>query len=88
MNKKLYRIEDLCNDFETVCYTTAEDIQKFSAFLDEIFGDSNITFKEIESTESCLYETYANYLINDGFKESCKKEIEMLKGVHTFLNMQ
>lgn len=88
MNKKLYRIEDLCNDFETVCYTTAEDIQKFGNFLDEIFGDSDIIFKEVTSTESCLYEAYANYLINNGFKESCKKEIEMLKGVHTFLNMQ
>jgi hypothetical protein len=87
MTKKLYRIEDLGNDFETVCYTTAEDIQKFGNFLEEIFGDSSIIFKEIASTESCLYEAYANYLINDGFKEDCKKEIEMLKGVHTFLNL-
>lgn len=88
MNKKLYRIEDLCNDFETVCYTTAEDIQKFNAFLAELFGDSNIIFKEVTSTESCLYEAYANYLINDGFQEDCRKEIEMLKGVHTFLNIK
>lgn len=88
MTKKLYRIADNCNDFETVCYTTAEDIQKFSAFLVELFGDSDIIFKEITSTESCLYEAYANYLINDGFKEVCKKEIEMLKGVHTFLNLE
>lgn len=87
MTKKLYRIEDLCNDFETVCYTTAEDIQKFAHFLEEIFGDSSIIFKEIASTESCLYEAYANYLIDDGFKEDCKREIEMLKGVHTFLNL-
>lgn len=87
MDKKLYRITDHCNDFETVCYTTAEEIQKFSNFLEEIFGDSNITFKEITSTESCLYEAYANYLINDGFKETCRKEIEMLKGVNTFLNL-
>ncbi len=87
MDKKFYRIEDLGNDFETVCYTTAEDIQKFEKFLTEIFGDSTIVFKEITSTESCLYEAYANYLINDGFEEICKKEIEMLKGVHTFLNM-
>ena len=87
MNKKLYRIEDLCNDFETVCYTTVEDIQKFGNFLKEIFGGSDIIFKEVTSTESCLYEAYANYLINDGFKEDCKKEIEMLKGVHTFLNL-
>lgn len=88
MTKKLYRIEDLCNDFETVCYTTAEDIQKFGNFLKEIFGDSSIVFREVVSTESCLYEAYANYLINDGFQEDCKKEIEMLKGVHTFLNME
>jgi hypothetical protein len=88
MNKKLYHIEDLANDFETVCCTTAEDIQKFSAFLAEIFGDSTIVFKEITSTESCLYEAYANYLIKEGFKEVCKKEIEMLKGVHTFLNIK
>lgn len=88
MNKKLYRIEDLCNDFETVCYTTAEDIQKFSAFLAELFGDSNIIFKEVTLTESCLYEAYANYLISDGFKEDYKTEIEMLKGVHTFLNIK
>lgn len=87
MTKKLYRVTDHCNDFETVCYTTAEDIQKFSNFLEEIFGDSNISFKEIISTESCLYEAYANYLINDGFQEDCRKEIEMLKGVHTFLNL-
>lgn len=87
MDKKLYRIEDLCNDFETVCYTTAEDIQKFGAFLTEIFGDSSIIFKEISSTESCLYEAYAKYLVDDGFQEDCRKEIEMLKGVHTFLNL-
>ena len=87
MNKKLYRIEDLCNDFETVCYTTAEYIQKFSAFLAELFSDSNIIFKEVTSTESCLYEAYANYLINDGFQENCRKEIEMLNGVHSFLNI-
>ena len=88
MDKKLYRIEDRCNDFETVCYTTAEDIQKFGAFLTEIFGDSTIVFKEITSTESCLYKAYADYLINDGFKEDCKREIEMLKGVYTFLNIK
>lgn len=87
MNKKLYRIEDLCNDFSTICYTTAEDIQKFSDFLREIFGDSNIIFQEIVSTESCLYEAYAKYLVDDGFQEDCRKEIEMLKGVHTFLNL-
>lgn len=87
MTKKLYRIEDLCNDFSTVCYTTTEDIQKFSAFLAEIFGDSNIIFREIASTESSLYEAYAKYLIDDGFQEDCKREIEMLKGVHTFLNL-
>lgn len=86
MIKKLYRITDQCNDFETICYTTAEDIQKFSNFLKELFGGSGIVFKEIDSTESCLYEEYANYLIKDGFREDCKKEIEMLKGVHTFLN--
>lgn len=88
MDKKLYCITDCGNDFETVCYTTAEDIQKFSNFLEELFGDSNIIFKEITSTESCLYKAYADYLINDGFKEDCKKEIEMLKGVHTFLNLE
>lgn len=87
MTKKLYRIEDRSNDFETVCYTTAEEIQKFSNFLEEIFGDCNISFKEISSTESCLYEAYAKYLIDDGFTEDCRKEIEMLKGVHTFLNL-
>lgn len=87
MDKKLYRIEDRSNDFETICYTTAKDIQKFGNFLEEIFGDSSIVFKEVVSTESCLYEAYANYLINDGFKEDCRKEIEMLKGVHTFLNL-
>ena len=88
MTKKLYRVEDLCNDFETVCYTTAENIQKFGDFLTKIFGDSSIVFREITSTESYLYEAYANYLINDGFQEDCKKEIEMLKGVYTFLNIQ
>lgn len=88
MDKKLYRVEDLCNDFETVCYTTAEDIQKFGAFLAEIFGDSSIVFKEVTSTESCLYKAYADYLINDGFKEDCKREIEMLKGVNAFLKLE
>ena len=88
MNKKLYRIEDLCNDFKTVCYTTTEEIQKFSAFLAELFGDSSIIFKEVASTESCLYEAYAKYLVEDGFEEDCKREIEMLKGVHTFLNIK
>lgn len=87
MTKKVYRVTDLCNDFEVVCYTTAEDIKKFSDFLREIFGDSNIVFKEVVSTESCLYEEYANYLIRDGFQEDCEKEIQMLKGVHTFLNI-
>ena len=87
MNKKLYRIEDLCNDFKTVCYTTAEDIQKFNAFLTELFGNSHIIFQEIVSTESSLYEAYAKYLVEDGFQEDCAKEIEMLKGVHTFLNL-
>lgn len=87
MNKKLYRIEDLCNDFETVCYTTAEDIQKFNDFLTELFGDSNIIFQEIVSTESSLYEAYAKYLMEDGFAKDCAKEIAMLKGVHTFLNL-
>ena len=88
MDKKLYYITDLSNDFETVCYTTAEEIQKFGNFLKELFGDSNITFKEIASTESCLYKAYADYLISYGFKEDCKTEIEMLKGVHTFLNIK
>lgn len=87
MDKKLYYIADIGNDFEIVCYTTVDDIQKFSNFLEKLFGDNHIIFKEITSTESCLYEAYANYLINDGFKEDCEKEIEILKGVHTFLNL-
>ena len=87
MDKKLYRITDKSNDFEVVLFTTAEEIRKFGDFLDEILSGSSIVFEEIASTESCLYEAYANYLINDGYKDICKKEINMLKGVHTFLNM-
>lgn len=88
MNKKLYRVTDNGNNFKTVCYTTEEDIQKFGAFIEKLFGNNNIAFEEIATAENCLYRAYANYLADDGFEESCKKEIEMLEGVQIFLNIQ
>lgn len=84
--KKTYRVSDRCNDFSVIVHTEEEEILKFRSFLAEIFGDSSIIYQEC--SDSCsLYQAYAKYLEQDGFKKTCEKEIIMLKTVDKFLSI-
>lgn len=85
--KKTYRVWDSVNDFETTVVTTEEDIQKFARYIDDLFGGSDIHYTDLEVCENTLYKAYADYLLKDGFKEECKKEIEMLKTIDKFINL-
>lgn len=85
--KKTYRVWDLVNDFNVIVVATEEDIQKFARYIDELFGDSDIHYANVEVCENTLYKAYADYLIEDGLMGDCDKEIEMLKTIDKFINL-
>lgn len=85
--KKTYRVWDSVNNFETVVIATEEDIQKFARYIDDLFGGSEVHYAELKTCENTLYRAYADYLIEDGFAEDCKKEIEKLKAIDNFINL-
>ena len=85
--KKTYSVWDSVNDFETIVIATEEEVQKFARYIDDLFGGSDIRYTVLEACENSLYKAYADYLIQDGFAEDCKKEIEILKTIDKFINL-
>lgn len=85
--KKTYRVWDSVNDFETIVTATEEEIQKFALYIDDLFGMSDVNYKEVKACENTLYRAYADYLIKDGFAEDCKKEIKKLETIDEFVNL-
>lgn len=85
--KKTYRVWDAVNDFETIVTATEEDIQKFSRYIEDLFGGSEIHYINLEACENTLYKAYADYLVKDGFAKDCKNEIETLKTIDKFINL-
>lgn len=85
--KKIYRVWDSVNNFETIVTTTEEDILKFARYIEDLFGDGDIHYSDLEGCENTLYKTYADYLVKDGFAKDCKKEIEILKTIDKFINL-
>jgi hypothetical protein len=85
--KKTYRVWDAVNDFETIVTATEEDIKKFARYIDDLFGGSDIYYKDVEACENTLYKAYADYLVKDGFAKDCEKEIKMLEIIDKFVNL-
>ena len=85
--KKIYRVWDSVNEFETVVIATEEEVQKFARYIDDLFGGSEVHYTDVEACENTLYKAYADYLIKDGFAEDCKKEIELLKTIDKFISL-
>ena len=86
--KKIYRVWDSDNGFETVTATTEEDIRKFARCIDELFGGDDIHYTLLEDCEDTLYRDYADYLEQIGLVEKeCEKEIKILKTIDKFINL-
>lgn len=85
--KKIYRVWDSVNYFETTVVTTEEEIKKFARYLDDLFGGSDIHYTDLEVNNNTLYKAYADYLAKDGFAEECEKEIKILRTIDKFINL-